>query len=63
MKPDNNTSNISRTYTVSDIAEMLNISKSAAYKLLRREDLGFKVIHLGTSVRIPRASFDAWLAS
>lgn len=59
----NSISSKPRAYTVSDIAEILNISKSAAYKFVRQPGLGFKVLRLGTAVRIPRESFDAWLAS
>ena len=38
-----------RTYTVSEIAQLLGISPSAAYELV------------GTSIRVSKKSFDKWL--
>lgn len=48
-----------RTYTVSEIAELLRISKSKAYELCN-QDL-FKIVRIGRSVRVSKASFDGWL--
>jgi excisionase family DNA binding protein len=48
-----------RTYTVMDIAAILQISKSKAYELCREGQ--FKAIKVGRSVRVSRLSFDDWL--
>lgn len=48
-----------RTYSVEEIAKILNISKRSAYRLCN-EDL-FRVVRIGTSVRINIKSFDDWL--
>lgn len=48
-----------RTYTVLDIAAILQISKSKAYELCREGQ--FKSIKVGRSVRVSRLSFDEWL--
>lgn len=50
-----------RTYSVSEIAEMLQISKSKAYALCKESP--FKTVKVGKYVRISKASFDAWLDS
>jgi len=47
-----------RTYTVSEIAHILQIGKSKAYEL-SREGL-FRTIKIGRAVRISKASFDEW---
>ena len=68
MNPDNNikittTSAISttdkRTYTVLEIAALLQISKSKAYDLCHQGL--FKIINVGRSVRVSKLSFDEWL--
>ena len=48
-----------RTYTVLDIAAILQISRSKAYELCREGQ--FKSIKVGRSVRVSRLSFDEWL--
>lgn len=48
-----------RTYSVNEIAVILQISKSKAYALCK-ESL-FKTVKIGKYVRISKASFDAWL--
>jgi len=49
----------SRTYTVEDIASILQIGRTTAYNIA---NLGaFKVVRIGTAIRISRKSFDAWL--
>ena len=47
-----------RTYTVLEIAALLQIGKSKAYELCN-QDL-FKIIRIGRMVRISKASFDEW---
>ncbi len=49
-----------KAYTVPEIAQMLNVSVRKAYSICS-EAAGFKVIRLGKSVRVHKASFDAWL--
>ena len=46
-------------YRVEDIARMLSISLRAAYNLCNTTT-DFRVLHLGTSIRVSKASFDAW---
>lgn len=61
---DNNTSREkqatqSRTYTVRDIATILSVSRTTAYKLANAGL--FKTIRIGNMIRISRASFEEWL--
>ncbi|MFR9543397.1 MAG: helix-turn-helix domain-containing protein [Rikenellaceae bacterium] len=51
----------SRTYKVTDIAEVLGISRSSAYSLAKEGH--FKIVRIGTSIRISKKSFDEWLDS
>lgn len=48
-----------RTYTVSEIARMLGISQTQAYRLVQ-EGL-FKSVRIGNAIRISKRSFDEWL--
>lgn len=48
-----------KTYKVEDIAKMLGIGRSSAYKLVREGH--FKTVRIGTSIRVSRQSFDEWL--
>ncbi len=50
-----------RTYTVEDIAAMLNISRTSAYQLVKEDH--FKTVRIGTAIRISKKSFDEWLES
>lgn len=47
------------TYTVSEIASMLQIGKSKAYELCHEGC--FHIIRIGKAVRVSKASFDNWL--
>ena len=49
----------SLTYTVRDIAAILNISVRKAY-IFCEETQDFKVIRIGKSVRVHKESFDGW---
>lgn len=51
--------NTKRTYTVDEIAHILGIGRTAAYRLVHTG--GFKVVRIGTAIRISKESFDAWL--
>lgn len=46
-------------YRVEEIAQMLAISLRGAYNLCNSTK-DFRVLHIGNSIRIPKASFDAW---
>ena len=48
-----------RTYTVNDIAVILGVSRTQAYRLVQ-EGL-FKSVRIGNAIRIPKRSFDHWL--
>ena len=50
-----------RTYTVNEIARILGVSRTQAYRLVQ-EDL-FKSVRIGNAIRIPKRSFDHWLES
>lgn len=48
-----------RVYTVEEISEILDISRTAAYELVKSNQ--FKVVRIGATIRISKPSFDAWL--
>lgn len=48
-----------RAYSVDDIMDILDISRSSAYILIRKNL--FRSIKVGKQLRIPKASFDEWL--
>lgn len=48
----------SRTYTVEEIAAILDIGRTAAYKFVKEAD--FRIIRIGNSIQIPKKSFEAW---
>ena len=48
-----------RTYTVGEIAEILGIGRTSAYKLIRSGQ--FQIVRSGSARRISKASFDDWL--
>lgn len=50
-----------RTYSVEEIAAMLDISMTSAYRLIKRGH--FNIVRIGTSIRISKVSFDTWLDS
>ena len=49
----------SRVYTVEEIAQILRISRTAAYELMKKEEFVGK--RVGNTIRVSRSSFDAWL--
>lgn len=49
-----------RVYTVKEIAEILGISKNAAYDLVKSKN-GFVIVRIGKTIRVPIESFDEWL--
>lgn len=48
-------------YRVEDVAQMLAISQKAAYNLCHTTK-EFRVLHIGGSIRVSKASFDRWIA-
>ena len=48
-----------RTYTVDEIQDILGISRSSAYILVKKEY--FRCVRIGGSIRISKKSFDEWL--
>ena len=48
-------------YTINDIAAILGIGRSSAYKLANSG--AFKIIRIGNMIRISRKSFEEWLDS
>ena len=49
-----------RTYTVEQIAAMLNIG-TTAYQLVKQEE--FRIVRIGNAIRVSKKSFDEWLES
>ena len=50
---------VQKTYRVDDIMHILDIGRNSAYNLVKENH--FKVIRIGTAIRISRKSFDEWL--
>ncbi|MDL2235845.1 helix-turn-helix domain-containing protein [Christensenellaceae bacterium OttesenSCG-928-L17] len=48
-----------RAYKVEDIADILSVSMTSAYTLIRQGH--FKVVRIGNAIRISKRSFDEWL--
>ena len=48
-----------RTYTVEQIAAILNIGRTTAYQLVKEEQ--FRIVRIGNAIRVSKKSFDEWL--
>jgi excisionase family DNA binding protein len=48
-----------RTYTVEEIATILGIGRTSAYRIVKEGH--FKIVRVGSSIRVSRKSFDEWL--
>ena len=48
-----------RTYTVSEIQDILGIGRNAAYAIVKKGY--FSTVRIGGTIRISKRSFDAWL--
>ena len=48
-----------RTYTVEQIASILNIGRTTAYQLVKEEQ--FRIVRIGNAIRVSKKSFDEWL--
>lgn len=46
--------------TITDVAELLCISRPTVYQLIRRDD--FPSFRIGNRTRVSRAALDAWIA-
>ena len=49
------------TYNADDLAQILGISKSAAYDLFHRED--FPTLRIGSRLLVVATKFEEWLAA
>ena len=47
------------TYTVTEMAQALNIGRNKAYDLVKTE--GFPVVYIGSTIRIPIEALNRWL--
>lgn len=47
------------TYTVTEMAQVLNIGRNKAYELVKTE--GFPAIYIGSTIRIPVEALNRWL--
>lgn len=50
---------VKQTYSISEIAKILDISNKSAYSLIH-EDF-FRYVRIGRTIRISKKSFDQWL--
>ena len=50
-----------RAYTVDEIAGILGVGKSSAYRLVKQGL--FRTVKIGTAIRVSKKSFDDWLDS
>ena len=57
MKQQKNYSN--RPHRVEDIIKILDIGRTSAYRLINEGH--FKVVRIGSAIRISKKSFDEWL--
>lgn len=48
-----------RTYTVDEIQDILGISRTSAYNLVKKKE--FHSVRIGGTIRISKKSFDEWL--
>ncbi|MBO5569578.1 helix-turn-helix domain-containing protein [Porcincola intestinalis] len=48
-----------RTYTVDEIQDILDISRSSAYNLVKKNL--FRSVRIGGHIRVSKRSFDEWL--
>lgn len=54
------TEHAKKTYTVSEIATILDISKKSAYRLIQQKS--FHSVRVGRMIRVSKFSFDKWLS-
>lgn len=56
---DSTVSSQKRTYTVREIADLLDVSPKAAYALVKSGQ--FSYVRVGNAIRVSKLSFDQWL--
>lgn len=59
-----NTETEKMVYGVEDIQVMLSLGRNSTYSFLEKvyeEQKPFRVLKIGKSIRVPKASFDNWL--
>lgn len=61
MNPATQANSEKRTYSVQEVADILQISRSMAYSLCRQSL--FKIVKIGKYIRVSKPSFDEWLDS
>jgi excisionase family DNA binding protein len=49
-----------RVYTVPEVQDILGVSNTTVYRLMKRG--AFRGVHIGNVVRISKRSFDKWIA-
>ncbi|MFI3141561.1 MAG: helix-turn-helix domain-containing protein [Clostridia bacterium] len=59
MISNESSTSLSKTYKVDEIAEILNIGRTAAYNLIKEGH--FKSVRIGSAIRVSKLSFDKWL--
>lgn len=50
---------VKETYSISEIAKILDISNKSAYSLIH--ETFFRYVRIGRTIRISKKSFDQWL--
>lgn len=48
-----------KTYQITEVAEMLGISRGFVYQMIREEKI--PVVRFGRRIIIPKVKFDTWL--
>ena len=59
MNPKTPATSEKRTYSVQEVADILQISRSMAYNLCKQSL--FKTVKVGKYIRVSKSSFDDWL--
>ncbi|WP_445439847.1 helix-turn-helix domain-containing protein [Corynebacterium argentoratense] len=52
---------VSKTYTVAEVAKQLHVSKSTVYNLINQDKFPTPTIHIGTQYRIIAEPFDTYM--
>ncbi len=56
---EQSTLNQKKTYTIDEVATILNISMKSAYALVKSG--AFRYVRAGRAIRVSKESFDRWL--
>lgn len=59
VSPDTGFMEQPAAYTVADISRLLQIGRNQAYALCKSG--AFKIIRVGTAIRVPRVCFEKWM--